>query len=77
MIWETRREEEFSPLKNADAAGKDCATTCRDDLYRLHADWIRKAGGTLKSDEKTPVVEIHPAVSYGGEVRYYTRTRFC
>lgn len=69
VVWETRREGEFSPLKNAEIAGKDCAKTCRNDLYRLHAEWIAQAGGTVDSSgtEDPPTVEISPSVSYGGE----------
>lgn len=47
MVWEVPREAEFSPLKNAESAGKDCATTCREDISNLHSEWIRDAGATL------------------------------
>ncbi|ETN77135.1 UTP--glucose-1-phosphate uridylyltransferase [Necator americanus] len=35
-IWEVEREDEFSPLKNADSAGKDCLSTCKRDLAVLN-----------------------------------------
>lgn len=60
---EVPRDEEFSALKNADSAGKDCATTARADIYRLHRKYIEAAGGTVDGTE----CEISPLLSYGGE----------
>ncbi|CRL07311.1 CLUMA_CG020290, isoform A [Clunio marinus] len=60
---EVARDEEFSALKNADSAGKDCATTARNDIYRLHKKYIENAGGFVNGVE----VEISPMVSYAGE----------
>jgi len=48
VTWQVRRQDEFSPLKNADAAGaKDTPSTCRNDLYSLHRKFIEKAGGEI------------------------------
>jgi len=57
-VWEVLREEEFSPLKNADGAAKDTPTTCRDDLYALHRSWVTKAGGQFvhKDGSVIPVI---------------------
>ena len=33
VVWECKREEEFSPLKNADGALKDTPLTARTDLF--------------------------------------------
>lgn len=60
---EVPRDEEFSALKNADSAGKDCATTARNDIYQLHKKYIESAGGSVEGTE----VEISPLLSYGGE----------
>lgn len=60
---EVPRNEEFSALKNADSAGKDCASTSRTDIYNLHRKYIEKAGGNVDGDE----CEISPLLSYAGE----------
>ncbi|ESO13042.1 hypothetical protein HELRODRAFT_184865 [Helobdella robusta] len=48
-VWEVIRSDEFSPLKNADSAGVDCPTTCRESVFQLHRKWIEAAGGKLIS----------------------------
>lgn len=63
VTFEVPRDEEFSALKNADSAGKDCASTSRNDIYNLHRKYIEKAGGTVEGVE----VEISPLLSYAGE----------
>lgn len=57
------REDEFSPLKNADSAGRECATTARQDIYRYHKKLIEEAGGAVNGD----ICEISPLVTYAGE----------
>jgi UDP-N-acetylglucosamine/UDP-N-acetylgalactosamine diphosphorylase len=48
LVVETRREDEFSPIKNAE--GPDSARTCRDDQVRQFARWLRAAGVDLPTD---------------------------
>lgn len=57
------REDEFSPLKNAESAGRECASTARQDVFRYHKKLIQQAGGIVDSD----ICEISPLVTYGGE----------
>lgn len=57
------RQDEFSPLKNADSAGRECATTARQDIFRYHKKLIQQAGGIVNGD----ICEISPLVTYAGE----------
>ena len=61
VIFEVRREEEFSPVKNA--TGLDSPETCRRDMARLYASWLEKAGITVPRDEQgrpEHFIEISP-----------------
>lgn len=61
---EVPRDEEFSALKNADNAGKDCPSTARRDLFRLHKKYLEQAGGAIEGGDE---IEISPLLSYAGE----------
>ena len=50
IVLEVRREEEFSPLKNA--VGKDSPETCRRDMSALYASWLEGAGVRVPRDER-------------------------
>ncbi|KDR14652.1 UDP-N-acetylhexosamine pyrophosphorylase [Zootermopsis nevadensis] len=67
VIWEVKREEEFSPLKNADTAEKESPTTCRKDIFSLHRSYIQDAGGFVETNGMAVICEISPLVSYAGE----------
>lgn len=73
-VWEVRRDEEFSPLKNGSGL-KDTAATCRRDLMNLHLRWLETAGAQLPTEisknveNSTKICEISPLVSYSGEVK--------
>lgn len=64
VTWEVPRVSEFSALKNADSAQKDCPSTAKRDLLRLHKYYIEQAGGIVKEGVD---VEISPLLSYAGE----------
>uniref|UniRef100_A0A183G1M9 Glutamine amidotransferase type-2 domain-containing protein n=1 Tax=Heligmosomoides polygyrus TaxID=6339 RepID=A0A183G1M9_HELPZ len=62
-IWEVEREDEFSPLKNAESAGRECLSTCKRDLAHLNKKWLESAGAIVKDGP----VYIDASLSYCGE----------
>lgn len=62
LAFGVKRDVEFSALKNSDSAGKDCPSTAKADLLRLHKNYIEQAGG-----EVLDYCEISPLVTYAGE----------
>lgn len=48
VIIETAREDDFSPVKNAE--GIDSAQTCHDDQLRQFVRWVRSAGIEIEAD---------------------------
>jgi UDP-N-acetylglucosamine/UDP-N-acetylgalactosamine diphosphorylase len=64
---EARREDTFSPIKNAD--GADSPATARRDLNRLHARWLEAAGARVPRDaDGEPVdLEIDPRCALDAE----------
>ncbi|KAI4142608.1 MAG: hypothetical protein L6R39_004870 [Caloplaca ligustica] len=66
---EVKREDEFSPLKNARGTGEDDPDTSRQDILNQGRRWVENVGGVVESEvpiEETGV-EVSPLVSYGGE----------
>ncbi|KAK5663553.1 hypothetical protein OQA88_3984 [Cercophora sp. LCS_1] len=64
---EVRREDEFSPLKNASGTGEDDPETSKSDIMLQGKRWVQAAGATVTSDEPDAGIEVSPLISYGGE----------
>ena len=64
---EVRREDEFSPLKNATGKWEDDADTSRRDVLLQGKRWAEAAGATVVSEDPNAGVEVSPLISYGGE----------
>ncbi|KAJ5757092.1 uncharacterized protein N7511_007274 [Penicillium nucicola] len=64
---EVRREDEFSPLKNARGTGQDDADTSRADIMAQGQRWIEAAGGIVITEAEAVGIEVSPLISYGGE----------
>lgn len=65
-ILETRREEEFAPVKNAPGAATDSPDTARAMVNALCREWAKQAGAAIEGDDAS-VLEVSPLVSYAGE----------
>eukprot|EP01017_Pseudomicrothorax_dubius_P011576 TRINITY_DN1435_c0_g2_i4.p1 TRINITY_DN1435_c0_g2~~TRINITY_DN1435_c0_g2_i4.p1 ORF type:complete len:413 (+),score=118.61 TRINITY_DN1435_c0_g2_i4:222-1460(+) len=69
-LLETRREEEFAPVKNAPGSKEDSPDTARILISRLHQKWLRDAGVVFAEDAdgvNSHLCEVSPLVSYDGE----------
>ncbi len=60
IVYTTAREEEFSPVKNAE--GADSPQTCRRDQTRRYARWLSAAGLPVPTKDGEPdcTLEISP-----------------
>ena len=63
---EVKREDEFSPLKNARGTGEDDPDTSRKDMLAQGTRWIKAAGGTVESEHPIDEtgVDVSPLISY-------------
>lgn len=66
-VLEVPREEEFSPLKNANGAKTDTPDTSKQHLLEQHRRFLERAGAKVEGDLETVPIEISPLVSYSGE----------
>ncbi|KAF2627505.1 nucleotide-diphospho-sugar transferase [Macroventuria anomochaeta] len=72
---EVKREDEFSPLKNARGTGEDDPDTSRLDIMTQGKKWVQAAGATVVSEELKAGVEVSPLISYGGEGLEFLKER--
>ena len=63
---EVKREDEFSPLKNAKGTGEDDPDTSKKDILDQGKRWIDAVGGTVVSESvvNEAGVEVSPLISY-------------
>ncbi|KAI9825655.1 MAG: UDP-N-acetylglucosamine pyrophosphorylase [Thelocarpon impressellum] len=65
---EVRREDEFSPLKNAKGTGEDDPDTSKRDILQQGKRWVQATGALVVGErEESAGVEVSPLISYGGE----------
>ena len=61
LLIETRRADEFSPVKNAE--GVDSPATCRADQLKQFARWLKAAGASIETDAEgvpTKTFDVSP-----------------
>jgi UDP-N-acetylglucosamine/UDP-N-acetylgalactosamine diphosphorylase len=61
---EVKREDEFSPLKNARGTGEDDPDTSKKDIMTQGAKWVKAAGAVVVSEDSEDGIEVSPLISY-------------
>jgi UDP-N-acetylglucosamine/UDP-N-acetylgalactosamine diphosphorylase len=61
---EVRREDEFSPLKNAPGTGEDDPETSKRDIMLQGKRWAEAAGAAVESEKDDAGIEVDPLYSY-------------
>ncbi len=73
IVVETRREGEFSPVKNAE--GVDSPQTCREDQLRQTVRWLHLAGVSVETDETgLPSISIEVSPLFGYDEDTFVRS---
>ena len=62
VVIETKRSDDFSPVKNAE--GVDSPKTCRDDQVKLFLHWLRTQGVEGPGDPSQIALEVSPLFGY-------------
>jgi len=64
VVIETRRADDFSPVKNAE--GIDSPKTCREDQMRQFARWLKASGKSLELDPTgLPKIDVEVSPLFG------------
>jgi UDP-N-acetylglucosamine/UDP-N-acetylgalactosamine diphosphorylase len=71
---EVKREDEFSPLKNAKGTGEDDPDTSKRDIMQQGKRWAQAAGATIVSEGESDGVEVSPLISYVSLSLFYCFT---
>lgn len=74
---EVKREDEFSPLKNATGTGEDDADTSKRDIFRQGTRWIQEAGAVVESEDNDAGVEVSPKISYVSAYLPFSKSCIC
>jgi len=74
-VWEVRREDEFSPLKNGSGT-KDTATTCKRDLMLQHVRWLQAAGAILPTNIVKQII-LYEEKKHHFILSVFFKTSFC
>ena len=69
---EVRREDEFSPLKNARGTGVDDADTSKKDIMNQDQRWVENAGATVITEDDAVGVEVSPLISYVSACAFFS-----
>ena len=64
FVFEVEREAQFAPVKNRPGAANDTPEAARRQVMLLHAEWVRRAGGTVEGEGG---LEVSRSVSVAGE----------
>lgn len=70
LVYEVLPCTEFSPLKNSNNVGRDCLSTCQNDLSTNHLKWIQSAGIEIdikKLETNQIKIFLSPLLTYAGE----------